>query len=282
MKTTLFHDTSCQLGEGPLWAGNRLFYFDIEGHVFHSVDANAGDHQSWDMGCYASAAGKLKDGKLLIATENALEIFDPLNGDRTHVIDLESDNPNTRSNDGRADRQGGFWIGTMGKTAQEGAGAIYRYYKGELRLLFPNITITNAICFAPDGKTGYFADSRKKQVYAVKLDGEGWPVGEPTEYFSPPEHVPDGAIVDNEGALIIALWGGSGAIRVNTDGQITHRFEIDAPNVTCPAFGADGKLFFTTAKAGMSAQDLEAHPNAGGIFSVDAPVDGIEEPFVLL
>ena len=57
---------------------------------------------------------------------------------------LEADRPGTRSNDGRADPHGGFWIGTMSKTAAEGEGAIYRYYRGEVRRLHPGITIPNS------------------------------------------------------------------------------------------------------------------------------------------
>ena len=84
---------------------------------------------------------------LLIASESALEVFDILTGRTDRIVALEADNPKTRSNDGRADPWGGFWIGTMAKDHEKHAGAIYRYYRGELRKLLPNISISNAICF---------------------------------------------------------------------------------------------------------------------------------------
>ena len=282
MRAKLFHNTSCQLGEGPLWVNNTLYFFDIEGNRLHALDEKAANHRSWDMGCYASAAGRLESGKLLIATEHALQIFDPEAGNSEHLIDLETDNTDTRSNDGRADRQGGFWIGTMSTSGKDNAGAIYRFYKGEVRKLVPNVSIPNAISFAPDGQTAYFTDTTKQMVSRWGLDPQGWPVGDPTPFYKPVNGAPDGAVVDSEGALILALWGGSRAIRVTHDGAVTHEFETDASNVTCPAFGPDGRLYFTTAKAGLTDIEVAEQPSAGGIFVIDAPAPGQEEPIVQL
>lgn len=282
MQATLFHDTDCALGEGPLWANNRLFFFDIPGKRLHAVDAAGSAHESWEMGCFATAAGKLANGKLLIATEYALEAFDPATGTRDKIVDLEAGNTVTRSNDGRADRQGGFWIGTMGKSAEEGAGSIYRFYKGELRKLRGEVTIPNAISFSPDGKTAYFADSTKRQVYTWQLDSDGWPIGEPVPFFSPENGVPDGAVVDSEGALIVALWNGRRVIRVTPEGNVTHEIALEADRPTCPAFGPNGQLFITTAQEGLTSDEKANQPHAGGIFAAKAPVPGIEEPVVLL
>ena len=80
------------------------------------------------------------------------------------IAPLEADNPVTRSNDGRADPWGGFWIGTMGFNAEPQAGAIYRYYKGEVLPIVRNITISNAICFAPDRSCAYYTDTPTRQI----------------------------------------------------------------------------------------------------------------------
>ena len=113
--------------------------------------------------------------ELLIASESQLLRFHLGDHSQSKICDLEADNPITRSNDGRCDPQGGFWIGTMGKKAEAKAGAIYRYYRGDLVQLFSEITIPNAICFAPDGQTAYFTDTPLRQILAVDLDAEGWP-----------------------------------------------------------------------------------------------------------
>lgn len=260
---------------------NHLFFFDIPGHRLHAVSAD-GAHESWELGCFGSAAAKLGDGRLLIATETALQTFDPATGAREDVVPLEADMPANRSNDGRADRQGGFWIGTMGKNAEPQAGAIYRYYRGELRLLFPRIGISNAISFAPDGRRAYFTDTQKREVYTIALDHDGWPVGEPTVFYRPTDGGPDGAVVDAEGGMVLALWGGSKAIRIAPTGEVTHEIAIPAAQVTCPAFGPDGRLYVTTARHGLDASALASQPHAGGIFVSDAPAPGIDEPVVQL
>ena len=123
---------------------------------------------------------------------------------------LEADNPATRSNDARVHPSGTFWIGTMGRRAEPGAGAIYALHRGELSRLYGEITIPNAICFSPDGAVGYFADTGKNTLFRVDLDAAtGLPRGAP---------VPlvirrggggiDGAVVDADGLIWNARWGG--------------------------------------------------------------------------
>lgn len=107
------------------------------------------------------------------------------------------------------DRAGGFWVGVMGRNAEEKAGGIWRYFRGEIRKLFDKLTIPNAICFTPDGRFAYFADTRESTVWRVKLGQNGWPAGEPEPFL----HLaakglnPDGAVCDADGRLWIALWG---------------------------------------------------------------------------
>ena len=136
----IWDDTPCILGEGPLWHPLRgqLFWFDIVKHRLYTREN--GKHRSWAFEEHVSAAGWVDETRLLIASETRLFTFDVDSGLRRDVHALEADNRVTRSNDGRADPWGGFWIGTMGKKAEPGAGAIYRYFKGELRTLYPGIT----------------------------------------------------------------------------------------------------------------------------------------------
>ncbi len=123
-------DRPCELGEGPLWhpERNQLFWFDILSQRL--LTRTAEGPLAWAFPHRVSAAGWVDRDRLLIASEVALSLFDLATGQATPVVSLEADTPATRSNDGRADPQGGFWIGTMGKRAEPGAGAIYRFYRG--------------------------------------------------------------------------------------------------------------------------------------------------------
>jgi len=247
----IYDATQCQLGEGPLWHPERqeLFWFDILNHRLHTKG------QHWQFDTYVSAAGWVDKDTLLIATAEALRHFDITTGDNRIVIPLEADNLITRSNDGRADPQGGFWIGTMGIDAEDRAGAIYRYYRGELRQLFAPITISNAICFAPDGRTAYFTDTPTQKIMRVGLDEEGWPTGDPQLHIdlSGTDFRPDGAVVDADGNLWNAQWGAGRVAGYAPDGTFLESFSFGATQTSCPAFGGDdlSTLFCTSAAVGL-------------------------------
>jgi len=195
-------------------------------------------------------------------------------------VPLEDDNGTTRSNDGRADPQGGFWIGTMGIKAQPYAGAIYRYYRGELRQLFDRITISNAICFAPDGGAAYFTDSFSKRIQRVALDSEGWPKGEPEVFLDLRDAglTPDGAVVDRDGNLWNAQWGAGRVACYSPDGALLRSLDVPASQTTCPAFGGaeSTTLFVTSAANGVD------EPQGGMTFYEDVGVEGQREHQVFL
>ena len=273
----------CQLGEGPLWHPLRqqLFWFDITGkRLLTRTDAGPVD---WTFDEMTSAAGWISHQELLIASETGLYRFNLETGTKTLVTSLEADNPDTRSNDGRADPQGGFWIGTMGKSAEPGAGAIYRYYRGELRRLYPDITIPNAISFAPDGKTACFTDTIKGIVWRVALDAQGWPKGDPETYLDLTAQGldPDGAVIDASGTMWLAQWGASRVAAYAPDGTFLRAVSFDAPHTTCPAFGGD-TLYCTTALQGMDAAAKAAHPQAGQTFMARGIAIGQLEHQVIL
>ena len=282
MSTVGIHDaTPCQLGEGPLWHPERgqLFWFDILNRRMHT----AGRH--WDFPDYVSAAGWVDRSTLLVASSRALSRFDIETGETTKVCDLEHDNVVTRSNDGRADPQGGFWIGTMGIEAEDGAGSIWRWWRGELRRLHGNITISNGICFAPDGRTAYFCDTALSEIMAQPLDPEtGWPTGEARVHIDLREgsYHPDGAVCDADGNYVSAQWGDYRIAVFDPSGQHLEDIALPARQITCPAFGgADlGTLYATSAAVGLSAEEAGAHE--GQTFVLSTRYRGQREHRVIL
>ncbi len=281
----MIHDGRlCELGEGALWhpMRNQLFWFDILGKKLHSIEK--GQARTWSFVEMVSAAGWLSRDHLLIAGERDLFLFDLESEDIETLVELEADKPANRSNDGRADRQGGFWISTMSKRgeADPGAGAIYRWYRGELRQIFTGLTIPNAICFAPDGRTAYFADTPTQRIQQVALDQDGWPCAAPETFvdLAPEGLYPDGATVDAEGNLWNAQWGAGRVACYCPQGKFLRAMTFDAPHTSCPAFGGPGlaTLYCTTAQEGLSATDRAAHPLSGATFAADAATRGLAEP----
>ncbi|MDP6164091.1 MAG: SMP-30/gluconolactonase/LRE family protein, partial [Candidatus Thioglobus sp.] len=190
--------------------------------------------------------------------------------------------PHTRSNDGRADPWGGFWIGTMGLSAEKEAGSIYRFYKGQLKKLHQNLTIPNSICFSPDKKFVYFADTRQEKIWRQNLDlDSGWPINEPTVFidFRAQGLHPDGSVCDSEGFLWNAQYGASRLARYSPEGFLDRVENFPASQVTCPAFGGESynTIFVTSACQGLNDEDLIVEPLAGKVFHFESDAVGLAE-----
>lgn len=275
---TPVNEIRCDLGEGAFWHPERreFFWVDITGRKLHALA------RSWDFEEMPSAMGWVSRDEVLIATETRLMLFDLGTGAGRTLCPLEADNPVTRSNDGRADPQGGFWIGTMGKSAEPGAGAIWRYYKGELRCMFPGLTIPNAICFAPDGHSACFTDTPTHRVMRVALGADGWPKGTPACWLDLGADGlnPDGAVFAADGTFWVAQWGAGRVAGYGPDGGFLDAVAFPAPHTSCPAFGGVDlrTLFCTTAREGrQNPHDLD-----GATFLAKVPVAGQAENRVQL
>lgn len=284
----IFDERSCILGEGVLWHPEReqLFWFDIIGKALLSRAAD-GTPLQWSFYEHVSAAGWIDRDTLLVAGETGLCRFDLGSGEREPVCALEAGNPLTRSNDGRADPWGGFWIGTMGKRAEPDAGAIYRYYRGELRQLYAPITIPNAICFSPDRRHAYFSDTVKARIWRQPLAAtDGWPEDEPEVFVDcGAEGVfPDGAVVDASGRLWNAQWGASRVACYDTAGRFQHALQFPATQVSCPAFGGESLavLFATSATENLVPEVLARQEHAGKTFAIATETRGQREHPVIL
>jgi sugar lactone lactonase YvrE len=281
MTASLFDPRICELGEGAFWHPEReqAFWFDIHGRRLLS---RLGDRELlWRFDEKPSAMGWIDRDQVLIATETALIRFDLRDGRRELLAPLEADRPDTRSNDGRADPHGGFWIGTMAHDASPERGAIYRYYRGELRQLRGGVSIPNAICFSPDGRLAYFADTALQTVWSQDLDDEGWPAAEAQVFLdlSGTDEHPDGAVTDSQGRFWNARWGSGAVVCHAPDGHVLHRLQLPPVQASCPAFiGPDlDRLLVTSAATGLSgAQD-------GSTWLLDAKgARGRAEPRVIL
>lgn len=287
MSATIFDGTECSLGEGPMWHPERqeFFWFDINAHRLYS---RAGDERRlWQFDGHVSAAGWVDHDRLLVAHERALLLLNLGTGDSEEICPLEADNPVTRSNDGRADPWGGFWIGTMGKMAERGAGAFYRYYRGELRQLRAGITVSNAQCFTPDRRFAYFADTPTGKVMRQALDERtGWPVGDPELFLDLPsdQFRPDGAVVDAAGNFWCAHYGHAKVTCHAPDGTLRQSFAIPARQSTCPAFVGENldRMLVTSAWQKLSDEQRAADRAAGKTFEIDPGARGQAEHRVIL
>jgi sugar lactone lactonase YvrE len=175
----------------------------------------------------------------------------------------------------------------MGLRGEKHAGSIYRYYKGEVRKLFPDITIPNAICFSPENAFAYFADTAMGRIWRQPLDQEnGWPEGDAIVYLDLSAHglYPDGAVIDAGGNLWVAQSGAYRVAAYAPDGRFITAVSFPAAQMTCPAFGGSdlATLFATSATQGLTAVEAAAQPQAGKTFFTRVSARGQREHAVLL
>ena len=286
----LILDSKCQLGEGPIWHPGRqqLFFFDINEQTLFAIHANGEIADQWLFNETVAAAAIADDETLVLFSEFGLKGFQLATGGLARLTSIEADNPRTRSNDSRVHPSGAFWLGTMDNTeAEEAIGALYHYRKGVVTQLKSGVRVPNATCFSPDGRTAYWTDTPTKQILNVETDPQtGMPVGEWSVFadVSDGRGFPDGAVVDSEGFLWNAKWGGGCVVRHAPDGSIDRVIDVPVSQVTCPAFGGPElkTLFITTAAKNLSAEQLAAEKVAGGLFAIEVDVAGQSEPIIAL
>lgn len=256
---TALEHKPCGLGEGILWHPLRqqLFWIDIVSKRLLSSENSSNLDISLDK--TPSALGWVDENTLLLANEDGLNLFDIEHESLTLMVPFGHDTQHYRSNDGRADPWGGFWISTMHRDAKQGEAAFYRWYQGELRQVISNITIPNGCCFSQDKQWVYFTDSPTAQIMKMKLDKEsGWPVSLPQVFVDHSENFrePDGAIVVDNGDVISAHWGASEVVRYSPEGDIVARYAMPVKQPTCPAFGGKNCDVLYISSAGVGVEDL--------------------------
>ncbi|MAM13805.1 MAG: gluconolaconase [Rhizobiaceae bacterium] len=260
------------LGEGPGYdpTADQIWWFDILDSKLHLLNASTRDRRIVTLPEMASAMAVVDERRHVIAMETGLYFHDVSTGALSLHAAIEPDNAVTRSNDARVHQSGAFWVGTMGKEAEDGAGAIYHVLAGKVTKIFDRVTIPNAICFSPDGATGYYVDTRINKLMRVPVDPEtGLPDG-PEEVFIDTSKKPggmDGAICDGDGHIWNARFGAGVLDQYDTAGRLVARFQLPARQPTCPAFiGRDGGWMMVTSAARDA--DIVEEPNAGFTFAL--------------
>ena len=274
----LLLDSRCELGEGILWCERRqlLYWVDILACKLWCYEPASGHTHTWTMPRPLACMAFGEDGRLLLGLADGLYVADvdahadaptlPLR----ELADVEPDDPMTRINDGRADRNGGFVFGIKSEHADNRkAGCFYQYTSAHgLRALgLPAVAIPNSICFDKAGTRMYFCDSVEPRILCCDYNAAKASISNIRVFVTldTTGAEPDGSIIDAEGALWNAQWGAGQVVRYLPDGKVDRIVRIDAPQPSCVALRGD-TLFITTARVGMQTRALTAQPASGGIF----------------
>lgn len=283
IKPELVVDAKARLGEGPCWdAVNQLLYWvDIPNKSVHIFNPEKNSTKTIVTSQFVSAVVTRDSGGLILAMENGFYALDLDTEELTLIGDPESDKPNNRFNDGKCDALGRFWAGTMAFDESPGKGALYCLEKDlSIRKIFDGVTVSNGIAWDRDNKTMFYIDTPIKKVIAFDFDLEQGNLSHSREIINFPEGegFPDGMNMDQEGMLWIAHWDGGRLSRWNPKtGEQIESIEIPAPRVTSCVFGGRhlDELYITTAREGMTDEELERFPLAGGLFKVTPGIKGV-------
>jgi len=272
------------LGEGAIWHPEKeaLMWVDItKGRVF----------------MYKPGEGMLKNIKLesMVGTVvPAAKDYLAVAAQETGITGIKEDGtiemltgfpkdaePNVRFNDGKCDPEGRLWVGTMHKQARQGAGKLYMLEGDSLHIKESGVTISNGIVWDAQINVMYYIDTPEQCVYAYDYDPGTSKISNRRVVIEIPEESgsPDGMTIDAQGKLWIAHWGGHGVYRWDPEnGELLQKIQVPAPNVTSCAFGGDDlkTLYITTAKEGLSEDQLAEFPLSGSLFVRDTEVRGTE------
>lgn len=281
----ILSSTVCELGEGPSYEmeTDTLWWFDILGRTLHELRLASQEKRAHPLPMMASVVARIDDNSQLLATESGLFIRNRADGTLSRYCELEPGKPSNRSNDGRMHPSGSLWIGTMGKGAEDGAGAIYHVAKGQVTKLFGEISIPNSICFSPDGKDGHFVDTRANRLMRVPLDpATGLPAGPATLLIDTSDRPGgmDGSVCDQDGNIWNARWGEGQVDCYSARGDHLSATPLAAKRTTCPVFYGKtlGALAVTSAWEGLSEAERRDDPFAGQLFTLRVEAQGIQEP----
>ena len=272
------------LGEGPLWdvAERVLYWVDIKGRAVHRFDPATGRDARWPMPEEVGSLAVRARGGLVLALRSGFHLFDPATGALAPVARPEPDRRENRFNDGKPDRQGRFWAGSMHDPETAPTGALYRLDPDHsCHRMTDGLVCSNALCWSPDGRTMYHADTSRRTVWAWEFDPVGGAIAHRRVFVElPPDAgAPDGATVDAEGFVWLAHWDGWRLSRLDPDGRVERVVRLPVQRPTCPAFGGPDLdvLFVTSASIELDAAALAAQPCAGGILALRPGVRGLPE-----
>ncbi|QDL38608.1 SMP-30/gluconolactonase/LRE family protein [Rhodoferax sediminis] len=190
--------------------------------------------------------------------------------------------PAQRYNDGRCDRQGRFWVGSMNESITPG-GSLYRVDPdGSLTHCFGDIIVPNSIAFSPDGRFFYFADTRRFAIWRFDLDIDSGVISDQTVFAQTTGRPgrPDGSCVDSEGFLWNAEYAGGQIVRYAPDGRIDRIVALPVTHPTSVCFGgpAMDTLFITSGSMHLAKETATSEPLAGAVLAINVGVKGLPEP----
>lgn len=273
------------LGEGPCWDERTgvLYWVDIKRAAVFRFDPHEGQTGHWPMprpvGCVAPAGA---GGRLVFADSNGFGFLHLTTGEIDRIADPEKAIRGNRFNDGKVDRLGRLWAGTMDDECKRASGSLYRLDpNGTVQQMGSGFVCSNGLGWSPDDRIMYFTDSMARTIWAYEFDLGTGNIGERKVFarLSDDDGIPDGLAVDAEGFVWCAIWDGWRLVRFAPNGTVDRELRTPVQRPTSCTFGGPDlrTLYVTSACDDLDKNALQKGPLAGALFALECDVPGLAQ-----
>lgn len=270
--------TRAKLGEGCVWdtRGEAVWWTDIQGFELHRYTPATGEAVRWATPERLCCFGLRERGGLVAAFATGFAFYEPETGAIEWIARPEEHLPHNRMNDGGIGPGGRLVAGSMNEFAPEHTGSLWSLAPdGTVTCLDEGYRVSNSICWSPDGRTMYAADSPTREIRAFDYDPATGQASNRRVFATTHQDpgVPDGSAVDADGYLWNAQWDGSRVTRYAPDGSVDRVIPVPVSMPTCPVFGGPdlATLYLTSASGSLDAAGLDAEPWAGSLLAISSP-----------
>lgn len=282
LEASLALKASAVLGEGPVWDAvtNTLYWLDIKSKRLFRWHPLTAEQREWKFDQMIGCIALTSSADVVCALQDKVVLLDTVTSQVTDIVPLEPELPENRANDGKVDAAGRFWIGTLHIPGDKNKAALYMMDKNrQLVKKADGLSLSNGLGWSPDGKTFYLVDTLEDHVLQYEFNPENGDLSDRRVIldFSDADGSPDGMCVDAEGMLWIAFYGGKRVGRYDpASGKQLAEIAVPAVNVTCCVFGGEtlDTLYITTARDGVSEDELTEYPLTGSLFMINPGVKG--------
>ena len=296
-------ENNAVLGEGPVWCPREgvLYWIDI-GHFtlpgyadsgapwettispsLHRFDPKSGTDEVFKVPQSIGSFALREGGGFVGAFREGLATFDLPDATLGYIEPVERELTGNRFNDGKCDRAGRFWAGSMDLSCREPTGSLYRLDADRtVTAMDAGIVVANGLGWSPDNSLMYYIDSATQRIDVYDFDFDTGRLANKRTFVDvpPQDGCPDGMTVDSEGFVWCALSGGWRVTRFDPSGAVDAVVKFPVTGVTsCVLGGEDLKtLYVTSSRWDLTLQDVAEQPLSGSLFAIEVDVPGLVEP----
>jgi sugar lactone lactonase YvrE len=282
---TCLYEAKDTLGEGPIWndTDESLYWCDNIRSLVHQYEPAGGQVKTWPMPEEIGSLVFRQKGGIVAGMKSGFCFVD-LEANRIDHIVAADTNPTNCLNDGKCDRRGRYWCGSINRDLKTPNGGLYRLDPDlTCHKLESGIIASNGMAFSPDDKVFYFCDSRQDTVWAYEYDIDSGRISNKRVFISTKD-VPgrvDGATVDVEGNYWCAQIHDWHVACYSPGGKLIRRIKLPVRHPTMCTFGGENYdiMYVTSGTRFLEANEAAAQPLAGALFAIhDTGARGLPEP----